>query len=104
LTGHRSDAVAKNILDPFEVRRVRVYPIVEYQSTHGKDVDACAHLNALEYAVFQDLREKARFKAVLNEKMPPTPKPGNEVSVPECLEAENATPEIIELRGHVDIR
>jgi len=102
LTGHRSDAVAKNILDPFEVCRVRVYPLLDFQNISGKDSKACEHLNALEYAVFHDLRQKARFQAVLNEKMPPTPKVP--VSIPNYLEAEIATGAIKDLRGHVDIR
>lgn len=102
LTGHRSDAVAKNILDPFEVCRVRVYPLPQFQDRPGKDLEAREHLDALEHAVFHDLRKKARFQAVLNEKMPPLPK--REVEIPEYLEDGIASDAIMELRGHVDIR
>ena len=103
LTGRRSDAVAKNILDPFEVCTVRVYPMPDLQGCNAKThTDAKEIINALEHAVFQDLLGQSRFRAVLNEKPPPAPK--RSVSIPAFLESRIATEKITELRDHPDIR
>lgn len=102
LTGRRSDAVAKNILDPFEVCTVRVYPMPSLQGRGAKDVEAKETIDALEHNVFQELLTKSRFGAVLNEKPPPAPK--RAVDIPPYLERRIATDKIIELRDHPDIR
>ena len=53
LTNQRTDAVAMNVLDPFEVHEVEVWPLVEFHgSAAAKDKTAFAHLNALEHFVF----------------------------------------------------
>jgi GIY-YIG catalytic domain len=74
LTGRRTDAVAKNILDPYEVCTVRVYPLPQFQAVKAADKEAIEHLNALEYIAFHELLEKSKFKAVLNEKNATRPK------------------------------
>lgn len=102
LTGRRTDAVAKNILDPYEVCKVRVYPLPQFQQRKASDKAAIAHLNALEHAVFHALLETSRFKAVLNEKMPPTPT--LEVDIPEHVEGQVASDKVIALRDHPDVR
>lgn len=103
LTGRRSDAVAKNILDPFEVCTVRVYPMPALQGRSTKtNTEAKEIIDALEHAVFQDLLGKSRFGAVLNEKPPPAPK--RSVTIPAFLESRIATEKITELRDHPDIR
>lgn len=102
LTGRRSDAVAKKILDPFEVCMVRVYPLPNFQGHKTTDAEARETLDALEYKVFQDLLNKSKFGAVLNEKPPPTPK--REVDIPEFYEGRIATEKIMEMRDHPDIR
>lgn len=103
LTGRRSDAVAKNILDPFEVCTVRVYPMPSLQGRSAKtDVEAKETIDALEHNVFQELLTKSRFQAVLNEKPPPAPK--RAVGIPAYLERRIATDKITELRDHPDIR
>jgi len=81
---------------------VRVYPMPQLQGKGSKDRDAKEIINALEHNVFQDLLEKSRFKAVLNEQMPP---PVNrEVPIPPHLEHRIATEKITEMRDHPDIR
>jgi hypothetical protein len=102
LTGRRSDAVAKNILDPFEVAKVLIYPLPELQDTSAKDADAKRKLNSLEHKVYNVLRERSSFKAVLNEQVPAYG--GVDVLVPEPLECEIATAKIRQLRAHPDIR
>ncbi len=102
LTGRRTDAVAKNILDPYEVCVLRVYPLPQFQDVKASDKEAIEHLNALEYAVFHELLEKSKFKAVLNEKMPPVPK--RQVPVPVPIERRVASAAVTSLRDHPDTR
>lgn len=102
LTGRRSDAVAKNILDPFEVCTVRVYPVPQLQGRKSGDREAKETLDALEFKVFQDLLGKSKFGAVLNEKEPPRPK--REVEIPPHYDGRIATEKIMEMRDHPDIR
>lgn len=102
LTGRRSDAVAKKILDPFEVCKVRVYPLPQFQGKNSSNVEAKETLDALEFQVFQDLLEKSKFGAVLNEKAPPSPK--RKVIIPAFYEGRIVTEKIMELRDHPDIR
>ena len=102
LTGRRTDAVAKNILDPYEVCTVRVYPLPQFQGAKKSSAEAIEHLNALEYTVFHDLLNKSVFKAVLNEKMPPEPK--RKVTVPAHIEHRVASVAVTSLRDHPDTR
>lgn len=67
LTNQRTDAVAMNVLDPFEVAEVRVWPL---------DVSALPenqrreYLNRAKYTVFQMVIRESQLGAVLNEKPP----------------------------------
>ncbi len=81
LTGRRSDAVAKNVLDPFEVAFVRVWPMdlahllepVSAADGGAKRPDLKsikAELNRAEYTLYLKVIEESRFKAVLNEEVP----------------------------------
>ncbi|MFZ2450996.1 MAG: GIY-YIG nuclease family protein [Methylovulum miyakonense] len=102
LTNQRTDAVAMNVLDPFEVHSIRVWPLPEFEATSGKDVNAVEHLNALEYYVFQALLEESKFKAVLNEKDPPPPK--TEVPFPASYTDKVVSDAVSKLRDHPDLR
>lgn len=65
LTGQRSDAVAKYILDPFEVLEIEVWPAFhigsESQSAQKE------YLDRLEFAVYAKAVSESRFGAILNE-------------------------------------
>lgn len=107
LTNQRTDAVAMAVLDPFEVMKVKVWPLPEYQHVKGdpKRNDAARaavdHLNALERAVFVELVDQSRFKRILNEKDPP------EVAacaIPAGIEGVIVPESVRELRSHPDIR
>jgi GIY-YIG catalytic domain len=102
LSGRRSDAVAKNILDPYEVCKVRVYPLPQFQQTAASDKSAVATVDALEHAVFHKLLAESKFGAVLNEMDPPTPK--LTVGIPEYVERQIASAEVMALRDHPDLR
>jgi hypothetical protein len=66
LTNHRTDAVAMNVLDPFEVFEIEMWPLWDLQALSPKE--AGQNLNAAEYTVFQKLLAASSFHAVLNEK------------------------------------
>lgn len=102
LTNQRTDAVAMNVLDPFEVHSIRVWPLPELEDTSGKDVKAVEHLNALEYYVFQNLLASSKFKAVLNEKDPPTPRA--KVPIPTSYADKVVSDAVSKLRDHPDLR
>lgn len=67
LTNQRTDAVAMNVLDPFEVADIEVWPLWELQSKKRGDVDSKLILNSAEYTVFQFVLKRSVFGAVLNE-------------------------------------
>src|ERR1043165_166800 len=65
LTNQRTDAVAMNVLDPFEVCEIRVWPL---DLGHLDDKEIKAELDRAEYTLFLKVIEESSFKAVLNEK------------------------------------
>src|SRR5215218_7486554 len=103
LTNQRTDAVAMNVLDPFEVYEVAVWPLPQYQDVGPGDGRAKATLDALEFAVFNEALMKSRFGAVLNEKDPPTP--GTPVAAGEpTARGRIVSDEVKALRSHPDTR
>src|SRR5437667_6583234 len=54
-----------NVLDPFEVAEIRVWPL-EFSQLSEKEVDQS--LAQAEYTVFQKLLRESKLNAVLNEK------------------------------------
>lgn len=101
LTNQRTDAVAMNVLDPFEVFAVEIWPLPEYQNLDKRDLAGQKHLNALEAAVFAKLLEHSTFQAVLNEKFPV---PAQNVRIPESFRERIVSAEVLEKRGHPDVR
>lgn len=102
LTNRRTDAVAMNVLDPFEVCHIEVWPLPEFQDRDKTDKSAKAHLDALEYVIFQQSIERSTFKAVLNEKDPPKPK--KLITPPKSYRGQIVTEEVSRLRDHPDLR
>jgi hypothetical protein len=102
LTNQRTDAVAMNVLDPFEVHSIEVWPLIEFEARSGKDADAVAYLNALEHGVFSQLLKKSEFNAVLNEKDPPSPTVNIEIL--SSVKGRIVSEEVSQLRDHPDIR
>lgn len=105
LTNRRTDAVAMNVLDPVEVCYVEVWPLPEYQSVKKDDSaakKAKAHLDALEYTIFQKCIKQSAFKAILNEKEPPAPT--KTIQPPPSFRGKIVTEEVSRLRDHPDLR
>ncbi|MDE0004798.1 MAG: GIY-YIG nuclease family protein [Rhodospirillaceae bacterium] len=62
LTNQRTDAVAMNVLDPFEVAEIEMWP---FWDDPGQD-----HLDRAEFTAYCQAIEQSAFDAILNEKMP----------------------------------
>jgi len=99
LTNQRTDAVAMNVLDPFEVAEVEMWPLFELK---GKgDTEVAEKLNATEYSVFQRLLKESKLGAILNEKdIPET----TLIELPPSVRKRIIPDEIYETLKHPDIR
>lgn len=102
LTNQRTDAVAMNVLDPFEVHTIVVYPLPELQKVPKKDEGAKKRLDALEHAIYSQAIERSKFKAILNEKAPPASQV--DVSIPVSHAGVVVSDEVLRIRSHPDIR
>lgn len=102
LTNQRTDAVAMNVLDPFEVHTIRVWPLPQFERQSGNYPEARKTLDALEYTVFHELLQASEFNAVLNEKEPLQPK--TKIKVPANFEGQIVSPDVERIRAHADIR
>lgn len=67
LTNQRTDAVAMNVLDPFEVAEIRVWPL---DLSNMAEEQQREFLDRAEYTVFQKVILESKLGAVLNEKPP----------------------------------
>ena len=67
LTNQRTDAVAMNVLDPFEVADIEMWPFWDLEGRRTTDPEVKATLASAEYTIFQRLENESVFGAVLNE-------------------------------------
>lgn len=102
LTNQRTDAVAMNVLDPFEVYKIVVYPLPQLEGRAASDSEAKKILDALEHKVYSQAIHDSEFSAILNEKEPPTPQV--DVEVPTSFEGIIVSDEVKRIREHPDIR
>ena len=98
LTNQRTDAVAMNVLDPFEVAEIRVWPLDFSQLSESK---AKQFLGKAEYTVYQKLLRESKLSAILNEKPPPTTAV---FKLPRDYRGRIIPEEIYPQRKHPDIR
>ncbi|MQY23568.1 GIY-YIG nuclease family protein [Nocardia macrotermitis] len=101
LTGQRSDAVAKFVLDPFEVADVEVWTLPDIASAEETTSVKRRLLNPYEYTVYEKLRNESIFKAVLNEKATDAT---DAVELPKSIRGRIIPAEIWEDRVHADVR
>lgn len=101
LTNQRTDAVAMRILDVFEVAEIEMWPLWDLESVEGGDPDAKQLLDASEYSAYLQAIANSRFKAILNEKIPPRSEP---IDLPPSLRQPIISDETRRLRGHADVR
>lgn len=100
LTGRRSDAVGKFVLDPFEVLSIEVWPMFDAEKLKGDKKKSA--VNAAEYRVFKKVLKKSRFGAVLNEG--DIPKPHAKVSLPRSWKGKIIPGDLYGERSHPDVR
>jgi GIY-YIG catalytic domain-containing protein len=99
LTNQRTDAVAMNVLDPFEVAEIEVWPMWDLKAKSKKA--AKRRLHFAEYTVFEQVLRSSSFKAVLNEKdVGKTRK----IKLPKSYRGRIIPKEIFEDRKHPDVR
>jgi len=101
LTNQRTDAVAMNVLDPFEVAEIEVWPFWDLQDRDSKNAEAKAILNSAEYTVFQLVLSQSSFNAVLNEG---DISASNTIELPPSVRGRIVPDDLYELRKHPDVR
>ena len=99
LTGQRSDAVAKYVLDPFEVRTIKIwsFPLIGDLAPQLRK----APLDRYEYTVYKQLLEASAFGAILNEG---DIHPGPVLDLPVPVVRVIIPDEIFPDRSHPDVR
>jgi hypothetical protein len=98
LTNQRTDAVAMNVLDPFEVAEIEVWPIYPEQSSKEQ---IASLLHSAEFTVFEKVLRESKLNAVLNEKdIPPAPL----IDLPQSFRERIIPESIYEHRKHPDVR
>jgi hypothetical protein len=98
LTNQRTDAVAMNVLDPFEVAEICVWPLD--LSTLSKTEKKTA-LNSAEYTLYLKVIADSSFKAVLNEKKPTVT---DLMTLPAAYRGKIIPDDIFPQRKHPDVR
>lgn len=96
------------ILDVFEVAEVEVWPLWDLAKTKSKNQAPAAYeeaskkLDAYEYSAYRKAVDGSKFRAVLNEKIPPISDP---IELPESSGRYTLiSDETREERGHPDVR
>lgn len=97
LTNQRTDAVAMNVLDPFEVAEVEMWPFWPLETAPSYKET----LNSAEYTVYLMVLENSTFNAVLNEAPVPA---APVIALPPSVRGRIVPSPIYERRKHPDIR
>ncbi|MBN1903227.1 GIY-YIG nuclease family protein [Candidatus Sumerlaeota bacterium] len=100
LTNQRTDAVAMNVLDPFEVAHIEVWPLDAEVSGLGKK-EKKSFLDRAEYTVFQKVLRESALGAVLNEK---EMAPRSKIILPISHKKRIIPDSIYRQRKHPDVR
>ncbi|WP_236566851.1 GIY-YIG nuclease family protein [Nocardia sp. CY41] len=112
LTNQRTDAVAMRILDTFEVAEIELWPLWELADAPTRAdkrnpektaafKEAQEYLDAAEYTAYLNAIEASKFKAILNEKIPPI---SPSIDLPNSYRFSLITEETRAERGHPDVR
>ena len=100
LTNQRTDAVAMNVLDPFEVAYIEVWPLIELAGNIPQK-EKNIMLDRAEYTVFQKVLRESALGAVLNEK---EMAPRSEITLPRSYKQRIIPESIYRQRKHPDVR
>lgn len=99
LRGQRSDTLAYRILDPFKVARMELFPAEHLREKPAKE--RRVQVDALEYSVYVHAIENSKYKAILNEKIPPS---SSLVELPASYSFDLIPEDLREDREHPDVR
>jgi hypothetical protein len=100
LTNQRTDAVAMRVLDIFEVAELEVWPLWELQDERNRE-RARERLDAVEYSAYVHAIQTSRFRAILNEKIPPV---SPVIELPPSYRFSLVGETAVEERRHPDVR
>lgn len=98
LTNQRTDAVAMNVLDPFEVAEICVWPL---DLSHLNAIEQGEQLDRAEFTIFQKVIKESKLGAVLNEKRPRTV---HTIDLPKGYRKRIIPDDIFPQRKHPDTR
>lgn len=107
LTNQRTDAVAMNVLDPFEVANVEVYPFHDLENAREGESPTDYKkrmedtLDRAEYTVYELVLRVSELGAVLNEKDIPQ---REAIGLPEAFRGRIIPDDVYERRKHPDTR
>lgn len=106
LTNQRTDAVAMRILDVFEVAEMELWPLWDFEPvTKRKDPEGFRQaqqvLDSTEYTAYLAAIAASKFKAILNEKIPPV---SATLRLPPSRRFPLISQETRAERGHPDVR
>jgi hypothetical protein len=107
LTNQRTDAVAMNVLDPFEVLEIELYPFFELDEPRAGETSAefqlrrTRTLENAEFTVYRKVLGESSFGAVLNEAEIPD---GEIVGLPTPFRGRIVPEDLYQLRKHPDVR
>lgn len=99
LTNQRTDAVAMNVLDPFEVAEIEMWPFWELDGSATADVRAV--LSKAEFTVYQRALSESEFSAMLNEKDVPV---AEAIELPLSYRVRIIPDDLYPQRKHPDVR
>ncbi len=101
LTNQRTDAVAMNVLDPFEVLDIEMWPLWSLDDHSLTKTAKLEELNQAEYTVYRMVLKQSALGAVLNEKdiVPTSP-----ITLPPSIRCRIVPQSVYDLRKHPDIR
>lgn len=100
LTNQRTDAVAMRVLDIFEVAELELWPLWDLEHEPDRSL-ARSRLDEIEYTAYVKAIQSSRFKAILNEKIPPVSSP---VELPSSRRFSLVGETAVEERRHPDVR
>lgn len=108
LTNQRTDAVGMRVLDPYEVKSLALWPIVDFDpggARVGLPTDEKkVWLDRLERTIYDAAIAESRFGVILNEKLPPDVEPLQPTEVPNRFIAQVVPEEVLEERSHPENR
>lgn len=99
LRGQRTDTLAYRILDPFEVAEVELWPAEHTRKLTSREKTTA--IDQLEYSAYLTAIEESKYRAILNEKIPPRSK---RIELPRSYHFSLIPTDLREDREHPDVR